>query len=122
MTRNRRRHPRLKPPREANARVEFGYPQPDGHRCSMPLRDLSPSGLSFALSKELPGLEVGSCIEQVTIHFGPKQMRGDLLLMHMTPDNCEGALCGALFYPVGDEDILTLQGLLAERQPVGADR
>lgn len=107
----RRRHNRHQFPVDAGARVEFGYPNPRGERVSMRLRDISASGLSFLVSRELPGLEEGRCIDTVTISWGTHEIHADLLVMHLTPDAGVGAVCGALIYPLDDKDIITLQSL-----------
>lgn len=111
---NRRHHNRLALPAGAAARVEFGYPDPDGHPCTMPLRDVSASGLSIVLAHELPGLEPGSRLDGAAVRIGKRAFRADLLVMHVTPGPWEGAVCGALVYPVEDDDLLTLRAMIAE--------
>ncbi len=64
---NRRRQQRLNFPPEVEARLVFGYPFPGGHRCVMPLRDLSPGGMAFTLNLDLPGLDIGQSIEQAEL-------------------------------------------------------
>ncbi len=111
---NRRRHNRHPLPPSAEARVEFGYPSPDGHPCTMRVRDLSASGLSMVLAHELPGLEPGSRLDGATVHIGARSFRADLLVMHVTPAPQEGAICGALLFPVEDDDLLVLREVVAE--------
>ncbi|MFN7966493.1 MAG: PilZ domain-containing protein [Acidobacteriota bacterium] len=114
---NRRRQPRSSFPPEVEARVVFGYPFPGAHRCVMPLRDLSPGGMAFTLNLDLPGLDVGQNIEQAELIVGEKRVRGEILVMHLTPGPFTGAICGALFFPVEDEDISTYQELVASVEP-----
>ena len=94
-------------------KLEFGYPGPSDHPCAMQVRDISVSGISFTISEELPGLEVGRILEGATIRIGRRVIRGDLVVMHLTSPEPD-ALCGALFYPQRDADILKLRALIAE--------
>lgn len=110
---NRRQTRRHALPEEFEGRVEFGYPAPEEHRCSMALNDISESGLSFVLEHELPGLEVGRQIEQVTLHAGGRVIDGDMVITHLTSE-AGGSVCGALFYPSSDADLIHLRELLAE--------
>ncbi len=116
---NRRRHDRHRLPQSADARAEFGYPDPDGHPCTMPVRDVSASGLSIVLAHELPGLEPGSRLDGATVRVGMRSFRADLLVMHVTPGPERGAICGALVFPLEDADLLTLREVVAdlERRP-----
>ena len=101
-------------PEDAQARVDFVYPYPKGHHCSMQLRDISASGLSFFLRHDLPGLDVGDSIDRVSVDIEGYDLRGDLLVMHLTPDASEGSVCGALFYPRGDRNLRALHALVTE--------
>jgi hypothetical protein len=105
--RKQRRH-RIAP--DTNARVEFAFPHPGGARHSLPLVDLSLSGFSFRMSPELSWLETGTMIPEVVIHLGGCTLQGELLLMHVT--RREG-ICGALFYPATDTDLIKLKSLIA---------
>ncbi len=110
----RRLHNRFRIGETGDGLVAFGYPDPGGHLCRMPLHDLSAAGLSFRLAHELPGLEAGCRLDGVSVTIAHRVIEGDLLVMHVTPGPCAGAVCGALFYPREDRDILELRGLLAE--------
>ena len=79
----------------------------------MKLGDVSGAGLSFVLGHELPGLDVGDCLADARLVVGGRVARGDLLVMHLTPDRTPGSRCGALFYPRGDDDLLALREILA---------
>lgn len=113
-TASRRRTDRFELPKDGGARVEFGFPWPGAFRCSMRLRDVSASGLSFVLGRELPGLEVGQAIESATLRWEAHAVAGDLVVMHLTPDNGAGSVCGALFLASGDENVVGLRALLQE--------
>ena len=93
--------------------IEFAYPVPGGHPCRMALRDISEGGLSFVLALELPGLRVGRSIARAHVEVAGDRVYGDVLVMHLTPDAGPGSICGALFFPRGDENIVGLQKLIA---------
>jgi hypothetical protein len=114
----RRGHRRFALPEEAHATVEFDHPYPGGHHCSMRMRDLSASGISFHLAHDLPGIEVGDGIDRVVLRIEGYEIRGDLLVMHLTPDATRGSVCGALFYPRGDRNLRALQALVVELEDV----
>jgi hypothetical protein len=114
ITKCRRRTKRSPLPQGATGVVEFGYPTPRAHPCSMVLRDISASGLSFILRHELPGIEVGRTLEKLTVRLGRHTVCGDLVVMHLTPDETPGSICGGLFHPSRDSDILSLRRLVAE--------
>ncbi len=107
----RRKQTRHEIPVEEGATVSFNYPNPAGEHVTMTLRDISASGISFMIGRELPGLDEGRSINDVAISWGKKTIHADLLVMHLTPDASPGSVCGALIYPTNDEDILALQAL-----------
>ena len=110
----KRSNRRFPMPEDARATVDFVYPYPAGRHCSMQLRDISSSGISFFLRHDLPGLDVGDTLDRVSVDIEGYDLRGDLLVMHLTPDDTEGSVCGALFYPRSDRNIRALQALVAE--------
>ncbi len=90
----------------------------------MALREISPSGLSFVLAHVLPGIEVGRALRRVRLEVAGHTVRGDVVVMHMTPDDRPGSVCGGLFHPSRDADIVKLKQLIAELEnapdaPVG---
>jgi hypothetical protein len=109
----RRRHKRFVVPKDAGARVNFDFPRAGDHPCSMALRDISAGGLCFVLEHDLPGLDVGQVIDQSEVLGFGQSIRGELFLMHLTPAATKGAVCGALFFPAGDRNILAWQALVA---------
>lgn len=110
----RRRHPRHSIPGGVEASVRFGWPHARGYTCSMPVRDVSSSGLSFELGRSLPGFEVGRSIDEVTVAIGSRRVRADLLLMHISPEPVPGATCGCLVFPLEDADLLGWQAIVRE--------
>jgi hypothetical protein len=99
---------------EAEAIIEFDYPRPGEHRCEMPLRDLSNAGISFVLTHELPGIAIGETLREIALRVNGRVICGDVLICHLTPGGEPGTVCGGLFYPASDPDLLQLQDLLDE--------
>ena len=106
---NRRLQSRFAIPPEAEASLQFRYPSPNGPRLQVHLRDISLSGLSLTLPEELVGVQLGDIVKGIEARVARKQFRGDLLVMHVSPANEAGAVCGGLFYPEGDEDLITIR-------------
>ena len=111
---NRRRNHRHPLAPERTACAELRFPQPNGEVLSLRLRDVSLGGISVVLAETLPGLEVGDTIKGIDCVLEGRRVRGDLLVMHLTPGNDPGAVCGGLFYPASDDDLLLLRGIVEE--------
>ena len=109
----RRKHPRFPLSPSHEGVVEFGYPGPDDTPCCMRLLDISRGGISFVLAHDLPGLEAGDSIDAARVCLAGRVVQGDVVVMHLTPEATLGAVCGALFLPVEDADILAMRELLA---------
>jgi hypothetical protein len=101
-----RRHPLAS---DAGAALYFRYPPPNGPNLEAPLRDVSLSGLSMRLPDELNGIQAGDIVKGIEARVARKTFRGDLLVMHVTPSSQVGPICGGLFYPEGDEDLITIR-------------
>lgn len=112
----RRHHNRLDVAGDDRFCIDFTFPGPGGVDCRMQLNDLSVGGMSFELTRDLPGLEFGTQVENVRVHMGPRMVRGDFVVVHLTPSNGDLATCGVLFYPATDGDLLTLKDVLAGLQ------
>jgi hypothetical protein len=106
---NRRLQNRFAIPAEANGILQFRYPGPNGRNIEVRLRDLSLSGLSLTLPEEMTGVQPGDIVKAIEARVASKTFRGDLLVMHVSPANETGAVCGGLFYPEGDEDLITIR-------------
>jgi hypothetical protein len=106
---NRRLQRRYVPVAGEESTLRFLYPSGHGAVVETPVRDISLSGLSLTLPRELPGLRVGDILRDVDAQVGERSFRGDLLVMHLTPGNEAGAICGGLVYPEGDEDLITIR-------------
>ena len=65
------------------------------------------------LAHELPGLEAGESLDGARLNLVGQVVHGDLLVMHLTPAAIAGAVCGALFFPREDADLLTLRSILS---------
>ena len=112
-TRCRRATRRYSIPENGTAQVEFDHPAPHGCHYSFPVIDISVSGLSFACSEEISGLESGENLPAVTVRIGGCEMHGEILVMHMTSRSSTSRVVGALFYPAQDADLVKWKSLLA---------
>ena len=110
--RNRRLQPRYPLPADAGATISFRYPFPHGEMVEAPLRDISLSGLSLVLPEALSRVQVGDIVNAIEARVAKKRFRGDLLVMHVTGTGEPGAVCEGLFYPEGDEDLITIRLVL----------
>ncbi len=117
----RRRQRRYTFPENLVAVVEVAHEAFGGGRVAMPLRDISGAGVSFVLQRDMPGLEIGLSLDDVTVRLGEREIPGDLLVMHLTPDDREGAVCGGLLFPHSDEGILSLQRFLSDAARSSSD-
>jgi hypothetical protein len=104
-----------------HARLEFDYPGPGGKNFDFALIDISVSGLSFHCGDELPGLDSGTTLSPVVIRLGKCDIHGDLLVMHVTQGPPGETICGALFYPAKDADLLKLKSAIAGIEAVAMD-
>ena len=107
--RNRRLQRRYNLAPETGARLSFCHPAPMGIPYDLPVRDISLSGLSLVLPVDFPEMQAGDMIKSIEVHVLRKVFRGDLLVMHVTPVQNRGGVCGGLFYPEGDEDLITVR-------------
>jgi hypothetical protein len=89
--------------------LRFRHPERGGQQVEVAIRDISLSGVSLILPFEILSLQIGDIIRGVEGHVQGRRFHGDLLVMHMTPGNELGAVCGGLFYPEGDEDLITIR-------------
>jgi hypothetical protein len=106
---NRRLQNRFSIPSETGGLLQFRYPPPNGARIEARVRDISLSGLSLSLPEELVGIQPGDIVKAIDARVASKTFRGDLLVMHVSSANEAGAVCGGLFYPESDEDLITIR-------------
>jgi hypothetical protein len=117
-TATRRRSPRHAVVLDHDAFVEFD-PSGPGEKLRLPLSDLSHSGLSFHGERgEMPPVESGGTIANVSLRIRECIIQGDLVVMHVTPRPDSRILCGALLYPATDHDLLKLKAVLAGMEAV----
>lgn len=109
---DRRSIDRHRLPEDSGAHVVLQDPGRRGLDGLLALRDVSFSGLSVILDREMPGLEVGDCLRGVEVRAMGRTFRGELLVMHLTPDASQGSVCGGFFYPSTDDDLLELRALV----------
>ncbi len=106
---NRRLQHRFTIPPDAGAVLLFRFPGQHGMRLEARLRDISLSGLSMSLPEELAGVQTGDIVKAIEARVAGKTFRGDLLVMHVSAAGETGVVCGGLFYPEGDEDLITIR-------------
>lgn len=110
----RRRQTRYPLGQAPPAVVEFVYPEESGRAHRLTVADVSASGLGFVVEGDLPGLELGTTIRDVTFRYGDRSVAMDLLVLHVTQRFAGDATCGCLFYPAADEDLIRFKEILAE--------
>lgn len=122
-TATRRHHQRYSIGRAEADYVEFEFPGVNGRSYRLPLVNISKSGISFALAghDELALLDPGTMIAEVVVRLGDCTICGDMVLMHLTPDAHSRGLCGALFYPSTDTDLIKLRSVIAGMEALGSD-
>lgn len=120
-TRSRRRQTRHAVQRDAQ--IEFEHPTPHGRAFRVPLINVSRSGVSFVLDEQLAdsGLDSGTNLPGAILRMGDCMIYGDLLIMHVTPGPQSQKVCGALFYPKSDTDLIKLRSVIAGMEASGAD-
>lgn len=106
---NRRLQNRYAVPPETGAVLQFCHPSPHGRRLEARIRDVSLSGLSMVLPDELSDVQAGDIVKGIEARVARKTFRGDLLVMHVSQANDALPVCGGLFYPEGDEDLITIR-------------
>jgi hypothetical protein len=123
IAKNRRRQTRHPVTTENVARVEFDHPTPNGRTYRMPLTNISASGLSFMFEEgdDLTGLDEGASLPGAVIRLGDCKISGELLVMHMTAGPDSRYVCGALFYPATDTDLVKLKSVIAGMEVAGTD-
>jgi len=110
----RRHQRRYRIPEGVDGSVRFTFPHRSGRDIRMTLRDMSRSGLSFHIDEDLDGLDVGDLLGGLEIRLDRHRIRGELLVMHLTPDSRNGSVCGGLFYPASDGDLLAYRALVGD--------
>jgi len=120
---NRRKQTRHTIAANVAARVEFDYPTPNGKPYALPVVNVSASGLSFVLDETdlLGALEEGTSLPRSVVRLGQCRIRGELLVMHVTPGSDSRYVCGALFYPATDTDLVMLKSVVAGMEVAGTD-
>ena len=79
--------------------------------------------MSFAVSPDdrIPGLEEGTTIHGIELRVAECSMQGDMLVMHVTTGAESRYVCGALFYPATDTDLIKFKSLIAGLEVAGTD-
>jgi hypothetical protein len=119
-TGSRRRQRRYVVRDQRVACVEFEHPSPNGRHYRLQVVNLSASGVSFSLEGEAPELDAGTSLPHSVLRVGECMIRGDLVVMHLTSE-LAGLVCGALFYPETDTDLVKLKSVIAGMEAVESD-
>lgn len=77
------------------------------------IRDISISGISFVLDGEFGEPESGTEYPEATLRFPRTEIAGGILVMHSTREEDGALVCGSLFYPASEEDLMKLKGVVA---------
>lgn len=110
----RRRNDRHRIEDGAQAPFQFRFPDPDSPTFESRVHDISGSGLSFLVAPGTPTLEAGDLLHDVVVDLGSGPIRGEMVVLHVTPQFEPGAICGGLFYPLTDDDLLAVRRVCAE--------
>jgi hypothetical protein len=111
---DRRRTDRFRLEPESRAPFRFRFPDEDGRLFESNVRDISGSGVSFFIVPGLPTLEAGDLLRDVEVELGAEPIRGEMVVLHVSPQFEPGAVCGGLFYPKTDDDLLAVRRVCAE--------
>jgi len=122
-TENRRRQTRFAVKATTQATVRFTHPGTKGDDQQLSVVNVSASGISFQVDADqgMQELGEGTTLEEVQLQIGGCAMSGDLLIMHVTTAADSGYVCGALFYPASDTDLVKLKSVVAGMEVAGAD-
>jgi len=100
------------------AAVEFSYPNPNGRDFNQPLIDISIAGFSFHIENPVPDIDHGEQIEEAVVRLGDCEIKGDIIIMHLTNEGSR-TLCGALFYPSDESELVKLKCVVAGIEALG---
>lgn len=80
----------------------------DGRPFRLPLRDVSPAGISFFANESAPPLEPGVVLAPIRLRLADCEVEGELVVMHVTATAEVGTVCGAMVYPADEGRFATL--------------
>ena len=111
--RTKRSTPRFAIPESQGAVIELTDGPGTGPLRTFQIRDISISGISFVLTDEFGEPESGTEYPQATLRFPRTEISGGILVMHTTLEDDGALVCGSLFYPASEEDLMKLKGVVA---------
>ncbi len=114
LVKHHREEPRSRISGFEDAEIEFTGPDGTAHK--RPLIELSLSGGSFQLPERIPGLEVGTTVEDSVIRVGEFAIRVNFQILHVTRDDGEGFECGVQLYTMSDQDRNEMTALISRFQ------
>jgi len=97
-----------------NAEIEFT--EPDGTAHKRPLIELSVGGGSFQLREPIPGLEVGTTIEDGVIRFGEFKIHVNFVVRRVTRYEGGAYECGVQLYTMSEQDRNEMAALISRLQ------
>lgn len=101
---------------EEKASVEIRL---EGWRQRLPALDISEDGLCFECPDGIPPIAPGSSFGDAVVRLAGREMRGSIVIRHVTSSISTGTVCGARFLPAGEADRNIMGGLVnrTESQP-----
>jgi hypothetical protein len=99
-------------PHAGGAFVKFDHT--DGLRCCCDLLNVSSDGVCFGVDDEQLTLNPGSRIEDAIVQVGDIEIRGVLIIAHITQALSTGTICGAAFSPATESDARKFSTLIAQ--------
>lgn len=113
LPRSRRTLERHRVPESRESCATFRWPETDGSVVTAGIHDLSYAGISLVFAEDAPPFRVGALLRSVELRVNGTTFSGEILVMHVTPAPGAGTVCGGLFYPLRDEDVLALRRVVA---------
>ena len=113
---NRRWNPRSRIPAFQDAEIKFTGPDGTAHR--WPLIELSLGGGSFQLPEQIPGLEVGTTIEDGVIRVGEFEIHVNFEIRRVTRYYEKAYECGVQFHMMSAQSRIEVEALISQFQGI----
>ena len=120
VVKSRRRQRRYAVSRDNAAWVEFEHA---GRAQRREVCNLSAAGVSFTIEDggDPSSLPPGTALRSTRLRIGDCLIRGEMVVMHVSRAAEGCTICGALFYPAADDDLLKLRSVIAGMEIAGGD-
>ncbi len=93
--------------------AEIEFTGPDGTTHKQRLIELSVSGGSFLLAERIPGLDVGTTVEDSVIRFGESEIHVNFAIRHVTHGDGTAYEYGVQVYTMNDQDRNEMAALIS---------